>query len=416
MPKNKKGKNNGGLTASKLRAGPAKREVSVEGQEWLKLATDPYHDNSHEIAGFPDADNTYSVVRCHNLQVDVSAPGAGNWDCHVFTMPFMVTQGFYNANQGNHFARVNPQNNTQYGYSLVNVNTVAAGAAIWSSTTDPVTNLTIPQDEALMEGTSRIIGMAIEVINTTAPVNAQGMCTAYKFCGKTQKRNMFYDDDSKVQAVDCLCQITPEIYEAPASTVAEAVNFPGSLQWHAREGAYMPVPIDVPNNFYEPHAGHWGLIKQGDETACNISSSTLVQTNQLYPAANIKAHIEGVGLVFSGLGSSNTLTIKARVYVETVPSPISSSIPLTTPSAPFDPEAFIAYSRVVAHMPIATVSSNNASGEWFKAVIRTLRTVFDPAFTMLGMVFPKLGKGYVKGADFVERGIDQIGRLIPILP
>lgn len=63
------------------------KKITPDGKEWITLALDPFHDYNKQIAGYPDADASQTVVSCFQYQADLVAPGAVNWDCHIYNAP-----------------------------------------------------------------------------------------------------------------------------------------------------------------------------------------------------------------------------------------------------------------------------------------------------------------------------------------
>ena len=39
-------------------------QITEDGKEWLTLALDPFHDYNKQVAGYPDADASHTVVSC----------------------------------------------------------------------------------------------------------------------------------------------------------------------------------------------------------------------------------------------------------------------------------------------------------------------------------------------------------------
>lgn len=74
------------------------RKLSPEGRDWLTLALDPFHDYNHQVAGYPDANCSQTVVSCYQYQVEVAAPPGiapnTNWDAHIYNMPICRTDDF----------------------------------------------------------------------------------------------------------------------------------------------------------------------------------------------------------------------------------------------------------------------------------------------------------------------------------
>jgi len=64
--------------------------LSDDGRRWIVRAVDPFHDTQVKPAGFPDFDQSGTVVQEINMSVTIGPPATvtsgSNWDCHVFNM------------------------------------------------------------------------------------------------------------------------------------------------------------------------------------------------------------------------------------------------------------------------------------------------------------------------------------------
>lgn len=84
MQKRNKQRTNYGNAKDFLQSLADNHKITQDGKEWLTLALDPFHDYNKQVAGYPDADGSQTVVSCYQYQTDVSSVGGANWDCHIY--------------------------------------------------------------------------------------------------------------------------------------------------------------------------------------------------------------------------------------------------------------------------------------------------------------------------------------------
>jgi hypothetical protein len=117
----------------------------------------------------------------------------------------------------------------------------------------------------------------------------------------------------------------------------------------------------------------------------------------VYPAPSIIAPpspqkylpFNTAGVFFTGLSNSTTLRLKMKVYVESAPGFLDTSLSvLATPSAPYDAKALELYSWALGVLPAAVHVSENAMGDWWKRVLGVLGS----AAPQVGKFFGPLGE------------------------
>ena len=365
-------------------------QLTKDGADWLTLRLDPYHDFNRPISGYPDADAYDTIVSVQNYETNISAPAAAVWDAHIFTMPFTTAQ----LNNGTIDATGNfVQGAAAYNMGIVNVATDVAGGPLFP-TVNPVASGTftcVPVDNfyGVEGGISRIIGLGVEVIDTTAVLNKQGALTAYKMpVTIDQKAQMAMLNAAGT--VQWQGQFTT--MPAPPSTVAEAVLFRSTVQWEAKEGCYMTVGqqgVDNPLTRETKQGVRLGDGTAGQALATTMVSSTAVQAAPIitagYPHSTMKlVNMTQSGVFLIGLAAEATFKIRVRVYVERAPDRTDTDlIPLATPSAPYDMQALALYSQLVTELPLAVPVSFNAKGDWWRIIVNALKSILPVAGTVL---------------------------------
>jgi len=392
-------------------------KISTDGAEWLTLALDPFHDYQHQIAGYPDADGSATVVQCFQYAYDLVKPAgsAGNWDAHIFTHPYMSLNTLRamrqtSADEGAAGAAVLDVG-TNFGINGL-VNSISADSgqllyptygAAFNPTNGAYAAYGVSQD--ILQQNSRVIGFGFEVVNTTAEVNKQGAVTCYRLPQMNEYKFINYTDSTQAYEGG----IPTKTYRLLPSSAAIAAKLSGSVQWAASEGAYMVVPMSTIENpitgltsFEHLHSlGTYmsnGDYCLGTAFANGFVAAKATGASVFSPARCKDIPFNSCGAIFTGLSNSSSLRIKIKVYMEVAPIPLtgagdSALAVLATPSAAYDFSALKMYSTVINHIPVAVPVSMNGFGDFWKDVCGIMSKVAVPALTAIGGAFgsPQLG-------------------------
>lgn len=393
------------------------RTLTPEGRDWLVLSLDPFHDLDHTAAGYPDADSTHTVVSCFQSAVDVSKPAnitTATWDAHVYTMPFSNADG---GNVGMLPADI-PASASQATrniagvnrpYNFVNVLTNDSGQSLYPVTDAEEIAATLTQSAYNPAGTalngtaSRIIGMAIEIVDTTADVYKQGAVTCYRLPQMPSANTRVYTDLIAAYTGVRDCCTT---YRAPPSTVAQALKLVGSRQWDARQGCYSLVTQStVDNPMHVSSVSRVDVVPGNGRSCVGMFDYCAPPVANVPPAASIltsemknRMPLNTTGIMLTGLNALSTFRLKIKMYVETAPQPWQPDlVVLASPSAPFDPVALEAYSKTLSTMPVGVPASENGLGDWFAGIADVLSKVALPVSMALtpfaGPAAPMIGAG-----------------------
>lgn len=396
--------------------------ISKDGADWLVAAVDPFHDFNRQIAGFPDMDGSSSVVACTTAQFDVAAPGAVAWDCNIFTLPIAqeITVNRYYAANGS----VSTLSQTGLLSPLVlgSVNAISVTAG---EQTFPQDNLWNPAGYSskyvnLSEGSqgdvARLVGWGIEIINTSPELNKSGMLTAYRVAQRPS--------DSVVNMTDvtagnlCKGPIKLVQYCKMPTTVEEATVLPHSQGWEAKEGAYIPVSMSSISNAarnFQYEAVSFGAQNYSSGAKSWFGTKVIGAAAEVLPISPLQRTLpyDSVGAYLTNLDPKSTFTVKVKYYFEKFPGTTDVQLlPLCTPSPRYDVAALQLYAQLLHDLPIATKSDNNANGDWFKGILKHLRTLGLPILSLLpgGQ---RLGGRILDVADHVVGGISKVFPLMP---
>jgi hypothetical protein len=372
----------------------AQGQITEDGGDWLTLRLDPYHDFLRPIAGYPDADNFDTVVSVFNYEYNVSKPAAAaaNWDAHVFTLP-VVQQAFL---LGTDVDGTNTCSAATYNLGLVNVAKADAGQPLFPDA-DPIvaTNFSmtsIASFDDTIGGVSRIIGFGVEIIDTTAQLYKQGALTAYKMpvCSGSLMQLKHSNAGATI-----ISNNTYEYINAPPKNPSEAIVYRNSVQWEAKDGAYVIVGQEGVNNPFTQACRRSFIISRDsvlDGTDITLSTSNnggltalagTALSSQIPPAGQMM-NVSQQGIFLSGLANDATFKIRVRIYLER--APILSNpelVALASPSAPYDVQSLEMYSRVASMVPSAVPVGFNAKGDWWRIIVNTLKKVAPIVGTVL---------------------------------
>lgn len=381
----------------------AHNTLTPEGRDWLKLALDPFHDLDKSVAGYPDADTSMTVVSCYQGAVDVAKPVSvttSTWDAHIFTLPLASLGAGVNFDEaaldpaGNHYTVPVAYGTT--ARDLINIEINNTGSPLYPTTSLQVLSATrtsthyTPSATAFESGSSRIIGMALEVVDTSAEINKQGAVTVYRMPQMPSTGQYFWTDTAAV-ANSTRDEVT---MRSPPSTVADALKLVGSRQWEAPKGCYalctqstvanplmtpVPKPVSIvpgPGHGVDAETDHMTILGGALVSPATVSRKTVFPLNT-------------TGIMMTGLHANGTFRLKYKVYVEFAPQPWQPDLAtLATPSAPYDPIALEAYSKVLAQLPVGVEASQNGFGDWFRGLADIVSTIALPVSAALTPFFP----------------------------
>jgi hypothetical protein len=393
----------------------ANHKLSADGKAWLTLALDPFHDYSHPAAGYPDADGSQTLVSCYQYQADVSAPVgvAGNWDCHVYNNPTAtVNTGTLATSNATWNIITETATNPAHNICPLNIVAVASGDPLLPISPAPVnftyTNLPASPNTDLCAGVSRIIGMGFEVVNTTAELNKQGAVTVYRMpqYASTTGQSFFNNNAATRKG-----PLSMQRWRRPPSTLAQANLLKGTRTWDASAGVYAvavqnsvqnPLSISGNTSIVYESASYVGATSNVDMTSVtNDTVNAPPALTNYSPDPTKPIPFDTTGAMFTGLSLTTTLTIKLKVYVERAPTYAEPSLAvLATPSAGLDNVALELYSYAISQLPVAVTVSENGAGDWFRAVVRTLKDVAGPVSSALNPFIP--------GASLVGTAAQQV--------
>jgi hypothetical protein len=132
-------------------------------------------------------------------------------------------------------------------------------------------------------------------------------------------------------------------------------------------------------------------------TAPNATASSF-EPNQILP-------FDTTGVFLTGLSKETTLTVKLKVYVERAPTWAEPALSvLASPSAGYDVRALELYAQVVNLLPPGVKVSDNAFGDWWRAIVSIVKNVAPAVGLALSPVVP--------GAGIIGMGVGRLAGVV----
>jgi len=368
--------------------------LSTAGWAFLKLATDPWHDNKvPEFRGVPDVNEGNSVICSVMQELSISKPGAlaaGNWNVRITTNPVARSVTMWD----NVCYTNTSQNWNETALTMIPIQVdFSSGSADFPdySTAATSTGLSIPA--AYLNGPYKVVALGIEVCNTTAVLYQQGLCTCCTMNQSnyepfTMNLNRGGSPRPQPKATSVVATRT-----APKN-ISEAILMPGVTQWHAREGHYSVVELLQMQNLaptVQPVYPIWlnADLPTSDTTYSAYLPAMTTQT------LNGVAHDVILGMpgrvpmntttaMYTGLSDQTTLTLRVRWIIERYPNDNQPEIlVLATPSPSLDQVAMEIYSTVMSRLPSAVMFKYNNSTDWWKGVLGQIADVVSSGLLMM---------------------------------
>jgi hypothetical protein len=341
-----------------------------------------------------------------NTSLTVSAPtsaGAGNWDCHVIFTGLDTYDNSFNSVQANHTVLLN-NFNSSVTYSYDNMAPLlilsdAANVALSPISVTAAKQLAFTRNVGDCPG--RLIGVAVEVHNTTSMLDKQGRVVVARHPTIRGGHGTLTYVDSSVTPCNVTNMITRYMQRIP-TTAGEVRSIPDSGEWEAREGVYfvprmnsehMEVSDSVRNcsvTWLESAITH---IAGGIWTTYSYCPSSGLEDS--YAGAKVPSVLapnvssfSPTSAFFTGLSNSTTLTVTFRAIVEYFPPVGSQLLMNATPSAFYDPSVLAAYNATIQHAPYAVPVKQNAAGDYFRKILKCVSQVAPPIAAALKVGSP----------------------------
>jgi len=395
--------------------------LTDDGRRWLLRAVDPFHDTQVRPAGYPDFDQSGTVVQEVNMSLNIAVPSGvtsgANWDCHIFNMADFAcgsTSALLNAVTYAPTTGALGLGTATYWPAGLAFIAGAAGVQMLPDGTSPtVGSIAVGGINPVQYLTSkaRVVGWAFEVVNTTAELYKQGTITAYRL-PQIDNRVAVNAQSQNSGGQTCYSMTPFRTFALPPSTVAEALVLPASKQWDAARGYYGVCTLMNNENIMQSvdSTGRIYLAQSwanGTNPIAGIVSSYLIGSTSVFPNS-YHAPYNTCGAYFTGLSYQTTLQVNMKLLLEAAPGPRSPLVTLAQPSPSYDPEALRLYSQLCGHLPVAVPVDENPDGEWFQSILGTLGSLSTMA-SGINPMFGIVGTGLTLASKVVPQFVDAFG-------
>lgn len=386
--------------------------ITEGGRKWVDIALDPFKDITQKPEGYPDRNMAPSVIQTVHASVDVSKPAGitGNWDANIFLDQVWEQTFLYRTDE--RFGAWNSDTQTPDPYvrgGLV-VRAGPSGQDLIMSTTKNNFSLGLVTDVFADDTSSRIIGIGLEIHNTTAEINKQGSIICYKISDDPVDLVMVPYTYAAANIVNPVPVKGLELVEPPYNA-SQAIDLPGSVQWDAAKGAYV-VPIFASENNDAQDRRTLAVYAKDDKTGDNFvpkilkdSVGGLVYFTNAY---NERLPTTLSGCFLTGLSAETTLTVNLTYYVEQFPSFESPMHRVSGPSCPEDFAAIELYTKVAREMPCGVEVNDNFLGSFVSGISRVMGMVsrYTPTIVRGLGVASDVVNGFLGNND--SRPMDQL--------
>lgn len=402
--------------------------ITPTGRDFLVAALDPMHDNQlQSLEGWPDVESTASVVRCikQTLSYSTPNPAGGNWDFQLVLWPFLNSLQMTDCTRANNSVTYAANPPVTYFAGGLNGYQIAPGNSL-NISNGPSFSMGLPT--TYTPGSSRVVGIGVEVVNTTSNLHKQGQVIVWRQSNaSTMASSAVYTVVTAAGAKAANPLVCP--IQSPPISSAECMLIPGTRQWPAADGIYMVCPFVGPTNppmltnYDQPMIAktqfadiayngpvspilNVGPVSFPVQGAGAVAGGGISAPTKIYP-------LHQIGAFFQGLSQETTLSITMNVYLETFPTVAEPEIlVLATPSAAYDPVALEIFSRCLTTLPIGVPAGMNVFGDWFTDIVST---VSDWTSTGLGAINPALGLGMKAAGEAAKawrkkQGYDKVGQ------
>jgi len=248
-------------------------------------------------------------------------------------------------------------------------------------------------DTEFYPGLMRCIGCAVEVINTSSDLYNGGEIVIADCPDVGEDSGLCVDYTTPV-----LVPVVAKVFDNVPISVDEVRQQKGSLCWEAKRGCYAVAKYTTTDIPMESHEQKYPLMaskqaRQTVGTTSGIAKGTASLANPTSTELNISlrtAKFQPKVIFMTGLPVGASITVKARWCFEYCPiigleAQLAS---LSNPSPTYDPCFLTEVSRAMSLMPCATYSNNNASGDFFKSIMKNVRSGLKVARPILQTVAP----------------------------
>jgi len=345
--------------------------ITLEGKRWLDLALDPFKDLNMPTNGFPDAVEIPSVVETIHDSIVVTVPGSvaagNNWDCNIFVDQLYSSLPVYVTSRA--FSSVYSATGQTLLGSRGGVQVRKGPANSPLTQTQSADSISLKSD-VLPNADVRLIGIGLEIHNTTQELKKQGAIICYRVpnsVSKTAIATLTKDNGTS----GCQPTANPLLrLTEPPLTASQAIDFPQSRQWEAKDGAYIvPTLVEPTIPVLPPEK----IFAEGDDGTSIYAPQILsvgAASLMYMDTTNLVSPFSLSGCFLSGLSYETSLQVNLTYYVEIFPNKDNVLRRLAQPSPSTDTAALALYGQIIDRLPVGCEVSDNFLGAFMSGVAR----------------------------------------------
>lgn len=370
--------------------------VSKETGNLLALVTDPFHDFPTVTTGFPDGSAIYSAVPRITAEDTIVCPftlAAGeSWAFHVFTTPLHAAVSLKMGSHSPYFVSDTAAGSMTLGpVNILCVHYNNLGTVINELMT-PVTFSSTAHTNAAV----RTISLGFEIHDISPELVKQGSVTVYRVNDRSTHIDSFLTGTPQGTYVPFGYTYMPGI----PGDLKQAALIPNTRTWELRDGVYAVALPAAHNPFHESVRSNIVV------SIPPFAGSNCVY--MVYDPQSLLQHVPWSALNCCGAMSSRLTTtevsyrLSVKQVLEYSPNASNSTLlSFATRCPDYDPKFLKLYKALIPHMPSGTKVGDNASGDWFKAIVSIAKTIAP-------LVIPILPAPVRNAATIAAPVVDQV--------
>jgi hypothetical protein len=232
-------------------------------------------------------------------------------------------------------------------------------------------NLSLKND-VLNEGDVRVVGIGLEIHNTTSNILKGGALITYRVPDAPLVPTIGTNVLDASGSVTCTSTSNQcfGLAKVP-ETASQAIDLQGSIEWEAKDGAYIvpilsePVnpPLSIqPMGMYE--------MQDGNDSHAYYPVITNVGTMALNNNFNLPIPFSISGAYLTGLSNETTLQVNLVYYVEIFPYMTSTLRRVLQPATGLDSKALELYNHISTKLPTGVKVKENFLGGFISGVAK----------------------------------------------
>jgi hypothetical protein len=444
--------------------------ITPDGRDCVLWALDPCADQNRQPVGLCDTDSTPTVPLVYTAEYAISNPASTTYSACVFTLPTatqLAINGFSRCTtatpgvQAYNTSGVTQQYTYPVGQyidqqsttSSYNTSTTVGLVNVWTWATDSfggggvalpdgTNGWAYPAARNAMgpaiyagQGTYRVTGLAIEVIDVTPPLYQAGVVTTSR-TPQRQSMDLTYNLSDFAPSTGWWSSQLPAVPRIsgtmPPATVSKALQYQTTTQWPMKEGVYAVASFDLEKNplttvgfGYASYLGSsaptavTGVSGMGVPTIGRTGANGVSYTP--IPQPMMWCPIDNTCIYMTGLPVQGAYIVRVRYILEVAPQTnigdqFNQLVPAARASPVFDPVALEAYQRIARGLPAAVPYGMNPAGEWFGKVKEALSKVVSAITPVAKAALPAVadlvgGKQAMKAANSFLSNYDRDQRV-----